>query len=171
MWEDAQREVLRHGIHYVHWKILWYVSVANRYSNTVQGLVKFLAQTKGSISQSLQVLERRGLIERHRDETDRRVVRLSITEDGAAILTEMENASRVRAAAGLLDAHRASAAVDALTELLRNFQMLNCAATFGVCSTCTMFETEGDALRCAATGDLLSASDSVQLCRHHTFAR
>src|SRR5436305_9438981 len=60
----------------VHVQALVYLSKANRYSNTPQALADYLGLTKGTVSQTLLLLDRRGLIERFEDDIDRRVVRL-----------------------------------------------------------------------------------------------
>ena len=60
----------------VHVHALVYLTRANRYSNTPQAMAEYLGLTKGTMSQSLLLLDRRGLIERYQDDLDRRVVRL-----------------------------------------------------------------------------------------------
>lgn len=52
------------GLLPVQWAILGYVRDANRYSNTPQALAEYLALTKGTVSQSLKLLEARGWINR-----------------------------------------------------------------------------------------------------------
>ena len=66
----------------VHLQALIYLTKANRYSNTPQALADYLGLTKGTVSQTLLVLDRRGLIERYQDDVDRRVVRLRLSAAG-----------------------------------------------------------------------------------------
>src|SRR3954466_15267052 len=66
----------------VHVQALVYLSRANRYSNTPQALAEYLGLTKGPVSQTLLLLDRRGLIERFEDDVDRRVVRLRLSSPG-----------------------------------------------------------------------------------------
>ena len=56
----------------VHIEALSYINRANRYSNTPQALAEYLRSTKGTVSQSLLLLYRRGLITRETDAKDRR---------------------------------------------------------------------------------------------------
>src|ERR1700758_2632729 len=70
------------GLQPVHVQALIYLSRANRYSNTPQALAEYLGLTKGTVSQTLLVLDRRGLIERYQDDVDRRVVRLRLSAAG-----------------------------------------------------------------------------------------
>src|SRR5207247_9188259 len=67
----------------VHLQALLYLSKANRYSNTPQALADYLGLTKGTVSQTLLLLDRRGLVERFEDDIDRRVVRLRLSSAGA----------------------------------------------------------------------------------------
>src|SRR3982751_1145499 len=70
----------------VHLQALVYLSKANRYSNTPQALADYLGLTKGTVSQTLLLLDRRGLIERFEDDIDRRVVRLRLSSAGQRLL-------------------------------------------------------------------------------------
>ena len=54
----------------VHIEALSYLDRANRYSNTPQALAEYLHSTKGTVSQSLLLLYRRGLITRKADRKD-----------------------------------------------------------------------------------------------------
>ena len=70
----------------VHVHALVYLTRANRYSNTPQAMAEYLGLTKGTMSQSLLLLDRRGLIERYQDDLDRRVVRLRLSTSGEQFL-------------------------------------------------------------------------------------
>ncbi|MFY8063120.1 MAG: MarR family winged helix-turn-helix transcriptional regulator, partial [Usitatibacteraceae bacterium] len=74
----------------VHVEALVYLANANRYSNTPQVLSEYLGLTKGTISQSLLLLDRRGLIERYQDDIDRRVVRLRLSATGEQFLYDTQ---------------------------------------------------------------------------------
>ena len=87
----------------VHLHALVYLSKANRYSNTPQALAAYLGLTKGTVSQTLLILDRRGLIERYQDDVDRRVVRLRLSTAGEQLLYEA--AALVVGGGGLVLAH------------------------------------------------------------------
>ena len=53
-------------------------------------LARELAITTGATTRMIDVLERRGLLERDRGAADRRVVRLAVTEAGRAIVAELQ---------------------------------------------------------------------------------
>src|SRR5687768_12799752 len=66
----------------VHLEILVYLVQCNHYSDTTQALSDYLGQTKGSISQSLSLVEEQGFIRRQQDEKDKRVFHLLVTPKG-----------------------------------------------------------------------------------------
>ena len=69
----AQREALR------------YLARANRFSNTPGALTRYLGATKGTISQTVMALERKGLIAKAARDA-RKSVRLTLTDKGRETL-------------------------------------------------------------------------------------
>src|SRR5918911_664635 len=78
------------SLHPVHWRASISLSRATRYSNTPQALADYLGLPKGTVSQTLLLLDRRGLIERFEDDIDRRVVRLRLSSAGEQLLAESQ---------------------------------------------------------------------------------
>lgn len=151
----------------VHLQALLYLRAANRYSNTPQALAEYLSSTKGTVSQSLLVLYRRGLLERYADARDGRVVRLRLSARGEALLAQdgLEGAWE-RAAAGLAEPDLA-AARRVLQSVLLSLQRAAGGRSFGVCRTCVQFTREAEDYRCGLTGEPLSEEDSRRICREH----
>ena len=77
------------GLQLVHVEIMQYLSVSNRYSDTTQAISEYLGQTKGSISQSLGLLEDQGFVKRTQDKIDKRIFHLSLTAKGSAVAHRM----------------------------------------------------------------------------------
>lgn len=155
-----------HGLQPVHLRILLYLTAANRYSNTPQAVADYLGLTRGTVSQSLILLEAKGLIGRGADARDRRVVRLALTPMGQALVepAQREGAERWRAAAGVLP----EGLLDGLTEMLQRLQLLEGRRSFGVCRTCRHHLIEGSGRwRCGLTGEPLSGGDRECICREH----
>jgi DNA-binding MarR family transcriptional regulator len=155
-----------HGLLPVQLAALRYLSQCNRYSNTVLGLSEFLGQTKGTVSQSVKVLERRGLVRKEGDPSDRRVVHLEVTPAGHSVLGQLAEGPLAAAIQQLGEA-RHRELVEALTEVLRAAQQANDGKSFGVCRTCRYNEPLERGARCALTGESLSGSDVEAICREH----
>ena len=102
----------------VHLQALIYLSKANRYSNTPQALADYLGLTKGTVSQTLLLLDRRGLIERFEDDIDRRVVRLRLSSAGEQLLAEAQPALAWQNATRNISPNRIRNATSALREAL-----------------------------------------------------
>ena len=80
---------------------------------TAGDLAKAAELSPASVSTMLDTLERDGIVERHRSATDRRVVVVTLTESGRALLEAKRIAWRKRGAealAGVSDEHLAAAA-------------------------------------------------------------
>jgi len=159
---------LAEGLQPIHLRALAYLGRANRYSNTPGALAEWLGQTRGTVSQSLLLLEARGLVERTPDAGDGRVMRLALAKRGRSLLARLErDADWADAVAGLPVAD-ASRAAGTLRALLAGLQRRRGHRTFGACVTCRHLRHEpGGKLRCGLTGDALLARDTQKLCREH----
>jgi MarR family transcriptional repressor of emrRAB len=149
----------------VHIHALLYLYKANRYSNTPQALANYLGITKGTASQSLMLLDRRGLIERYEDDVDRRVVRLRLSNAGEQFLDEAQPAQQWQQATRNISPNRVRNAVSALREALMTLQEDNEGTQFGTCPGCEHFERlSARASRCGLMGDRLSGPDTRRIC-------
>jgi DNA-binding MarR family transcriptional regulator len=165
--QNEQRQAaVAGGLLPVQWSILSYLRDANRYSNTPQALAEYLALTKGTVSQSVKLLETRGFLAREADAHDRRVVRLRLTEAGAAQLDSRAD-EEWRAAIAQLPARERAAVEKTLATLLRGWQQSRAGRTFGVCRSCRHFCPGAEQHRCGLTGEALSDADSAKICREH----
>jgi len=130
---------LEHGTGLVpaQWQVLRYLARANRYSRTPSAITKFLAATKGTVSQTLQALERKKLVRRHIDPSDRRIVRLELNAAADRALAEDPLLRLASVAADL-----PPSLGDGLTELLRQMQKDRSHRSFGACATCRFFRRD-----------------------------
>jgi DNA-binding MarR family transcriptional regulator len=150
----------------VHVQALIYLSRANRYSNTPQALAEYLGLTKGTVSQTLLLLDRRGLIERFEDEIDRRVVRLRLSSAGEQFLADSQPALPWQNATRNISPNRIRNATSALREALATLQEDNEGTVFGVCSSCSWCQKLSQRIyRCGRMGDRLSGPETRKLCR------
>ncbi|MGR9045439.1 MAG: MarR family winged helix-turn-helix transcriptional regulator, partial [Gammaproteobacteria bacterium] len=74
------------GLQPVHGQILDYLAKCNKLSDTPAAVTEYFGLTKGTVSQSLQVLERKGYIEKNPNVQDRRILHLSLSENGERLL-------------------------------------------------------------------------------------
>lgn len=156
-----------HGLQPVHLQVLDYLARCNRYSDTPAALARFLGATKGTTSQSLLVLQNKGLIKKTADRNDRRVVHLQLSAKGRRLTNELfPPAGWVEAIEALSDS---TIVIEAkLAELLRNLQAQNNQHTFGQCHTCRHLQVENtNQFRCGLTGDPLSEAETLKICHEH----
>jgi DNA-binding MarR family transcriptional regulator len=164
---EARAAGAQAGLQPIHWQTLRYLDACNRYSDTPLAVAEFLGQTKGTVSQSLNLLVGKGLLEKQPDAADRRVVHLKPTAAVRELLAQAGLERKIgQVAAGLDDATRAG--LDAgLTQLLRSLQLAHGRRSFGVCTTCRFNERMQGGHRCGLTGEPLSADDIIRICREH----
>ncbi|AGA31867.1 trancriptional regulatory protein, MarR family [Thioalkalivibrio nitratireducens DSM 14787] len=152
----------------VHLQALLYLERCNRYSNTPAALGAYLGQTKGTVSQSLKLLEREGYLTKRDDPDDRRVVRLALTARGRGLLAETAAARAWSRAEATLAEHERKAMTEGLERLLQGLQRAHGGRTFGICRSCRHFQTVSEGgHRCGLTGEALSDSDSRLICHEH----
>ena len=150
----------------VHLQALMYLARANRYSNTPQALAEYLGLTKGTVSQTLLLLDRRGLIERFEDDVDRRVVRLRLSSAGERFLTESQPALPWQNATRNISPNRIRNATSALREALSTLQEDNEGRVFGDCGNCAWCQKLSQRIyRCGRMGDRLSGPETRKICR------
>lgn len=145
-----------HGLQPVHLEMLRYLAKANRLSDTPTAVAEFLGATPGTISQSLQVLERGGFVARRPDPEDRRRVHLAPTESGHALITasswpELDNLG--------------SDLGPPLATVLLNLQRDRGGRPFGTCRLCRFHRHHDGRSRCELTGFELAPFEWAQLCR------
>ena len=165
---DTRRSMVEKGLQPVQLEALHYLSQCNRYSNTPAAVADFLGLTKGTVSQTLGLLENVGMIEKLPDSKDRRVVHLQVTPRGKKLVAETLPPKSLQTALEQMPESEQDSILMALDKLLRAMQMTNGLRTFGVCQTCRHHRIEaGDQHRCGLTGEALQGEAITQICREH----
>ncbi|MCC7016999.1 MAG: MarR family transcriptional regulator [Rhodospirillales bacterium] len=163
----------RRGLNPAQEDALNYLAVANRYSRNPSALADFLGSTRGTVSQTLIALERKGLIARRADPRDGRAIALELTREGRILVDSGEETPVATAVRGLSGANQAVLA-GLLAEVLAEAQRQHGFRTFGICGSCIHFQRDGSGKvaggphRCGLTQEPLSDSDSILICREHT---
>lgn len=157
------------GLQPVHVQVLEYLALCNRFSNTPLSLSRYLGISKGTVSQSVIVLENKGLISKSQDSTDRRVVHLSLTESGKAIVKNAFASEYWSNTCERLPAQQRERLAEDLSQLLLELTRQHSAQSFGVCRTCKHFSYENSNYSCELLQIPLAASETAKLCHEHTF--
>lgn len=166
---SAEHEV---GLNPAQWEALRYLARCNRFSNAPSALAEYLAATKGTISQTVNALQRKGLVEKAKRPNERRSVALSLTEAGWKILDE-DPWIRLAQHEASLDKQTRDHMRIGLRVLLRTILSHNHIGTFGLCVTCRHFrsgetgEGGGADYRCQLLDCDLSQDDAQRICVHH----
>jgi DNA-binding MarR family transcriptional regulator len=165
---DVRRTGLGSGLQPVQLEALHYLSRCNKYSNTPVTVAEFLGLTKGTVSQTLGVLEANRLIEKQPDAKDRRVVHLVLTELGRQVVEESIPPQVLRSAIEGLPEEEGKQVAAILDHILRRLQQANDLKTFGACKHCRHHLLQEDgSRRCGLTTEALSDLDAEKICREH----
>lgn len=159
--EELREVATKHGLALAQLEVLRYLALANRFSDTVTGLADYLGATKGTLSQTVSALERKGLIVRFPDADDRRVHHCRITAAGESVVRASQGVG------GLERFGHDDDLADRLEALLRERLRARGGRPFGVCSTCAHHRRTEEGRHCALLGVALSEDDATRICAEH----
>ena len=160
------------GLNPAQWEALRYLDRANGFSNSPGALTQYLSATKGTISQTVMALERKGFISKAAREGEKRSITLLLTPKGKAVLAkdpwkqltdgidDLGGKTRRRLAKGL-------------KELLAGELKRGQLKSFGLCASCRFFREKGRSAEtsgphhCMLLNVALSAADSQRICVEH----
>jgi DNA-binding MarR family transcriptional regulator len=163
----AQSEDARSVLTAAQWTCLRFFARANGSTRTPSAFASFQATTRGTASQIIKSLERRGLVTRTLSERDRRSVCFDLTLEGRAMLEH----DPLRDLVGLIDGLGNAESTRFLMTLSRLASALAAqrhVPSFGTCRDCSHFGTSGDAAYCACMAAELAADDTQKLCASYT---
>jgi DNA-binding MarR family transcriptional regulator len=136
----------KHGLTPAQMQMLVYLTYANEFSRTPAALADFSGTTRGTVSQTLKILQRKGLVDRSSDPYDGRSLRINLTPAGRRVIKgpggfdqfvvglerRMSRSDRRAFEEGI------RAVVGALVDRGEH-------ASFGSCTTCAHFKPNGAA--------------------------
>lgn len=165
---DSRQAGAEHGIQPIQLEVLHYLSICNRYSDTPMAVTEYLGQTKGTVSQTLKLLESKGLLSKIPDQQDRRVAHLKISPEGKALLQQTIPSPMFIKACESLSDEKQSEIVSTLKELLLTLLQENRMKTFGVCGTCRYnTKAKNGEFFCDLVKQPLTNNDVTLICREH----
>ncbi len=163
MQQAVREDAARHGLLPIQFQILGYLAQANRYSDIPIAVAEYFGITRGTVSQTLAVLEGKGLLRKEADPRHGNRVHLKLTKKGEALLEETWTQRLDKAMPGDLNARETLE--QGLNTLLTTLQRLNDNQAFGVCHQCAHFLEEDGGWRCGLTGEPLDDRQRIRICR------
>ncbi len=146
------------------WVALSYLAKANRFSRAPSQVAEFMAATRGTVSQTLKALARKGLISEVRSAVDKRWISYSVTEDGIAVLNRK---TVIDEAASGLDDRTVSRLADGLEALVRQALTSRGKRAFGICVSCRHHKKQESGGYCMLLDEQLTQSDGTRICHEH----
>jgi len=143
---------------------LAYLARANDVSRAPSNVADYLCTTRGTASQTLKSLERKGLIKRNRSVRDKRSISYDVTKRGRLAL---DGTGSFDAALAALPDAEAEAFTETLQAIGRRMLEHRGFKTFGVCHTCRHHRQGPDGAACALLDLTLSGPATEQLCHEH----
>ena len=166
---NESRSLLQdYGLQPVQFEALRYLTICNRYSNSPMAVTEYLGLTKGSVSQSLKVLESKGLIAKSIDSKDKRVTHLVATDRGQTLVKNILPSPAIVSASKLLKQEKMSEINRTLATLLKAVQHANRFKSFGQCANCRHnIKVSNKEFLCGLTQETLSEPETNLICREH----
>jgi DNA-binding MarR family transcriptional regulator len=164
---EERKKCTELGLQPVHLQVLDYLSRCNRYSDTPAALTNYLGMTRGTVSQTVLLLEKKGYIKKTTDSADRRVVHLSLLLEGEAILKQARQSALFKQASLIFKENGFVNHEMIFVKALMALQKANNSQSFGLCKSCQHFTRLADGFQCGLTKELLSHSDSEKICQEH----
>jgi DNA-binding MarR family transcriptional regulator len=155
-----------HGLNAAQWEALRFLSRANRFSNSPGALTRYLGATKGTTSQTVLSLIKKGVITKSLRNDDGRSVVLVLTEAGEKILSDDPLAGLEKAISKLGD-KTSKRFSKGLSELLQIEVKGQGEPSFGNCAACLHAKKDQDETWCTALSVKVSNDDAQKFCLYH----
>lgn len=160
------------GLKPTQWEALRYLARANRFSRSNSAVTVYLGMTKGTVSQTVSALEKKGLVEKATGDADRRQVQIEVTAKGQKLLNR-DPLEALASSLSRLPASQRQELKDDLGDFLRATLRQRDGRPFGACKTCRYFQKNasgGAPHKCGLLEEPLSATDSEMICVEHEAA-
>lgn len=165
---EERRRCTELGLQPVHLQVMDYLSRCNRYSDTPAALANYLGMTRGTVSQTILLLEKKGYLKKTADENDKRMVHLSLLAEGDTLMNKASPADLYSQASAIFNENinQENVFINALNAL----QKANKSQSFGLCKTCKYFTETSVGFVCDLTKEQLSQGDSEKICQEHSLS-
>lgn len=165
---EEHRRCTELKVQMVHFQVLDYLSNCNKYSDTPAAIANYLGMTRGTVSQSLIILEKRKLIEKNQDNSDKRVFHIKLLPKGLNILKKAKPTNLYKKAVTTFEKNSLiTDGEEVFLDALNALQKANNSFSFGECKTCKNFTRKSTGFFCELTQENLSKRDSEKICQEH----
>lgn len=138
-----------------------YLSRANRFSRSPSHVAEFLGTTRGTTSQSLKALMRKGFVREERSDMDKRSISYELTDTGRDAVGAN---SLLLGALEEMPEDDLARIVASLRRLLNTAVRRNGSKPFGICRTCRHFSPRGSGGYCMLLHVPLEEAETRQIC-------
>jgi DNA-binding MarR family transcriptional regulator len=130
------------GLHPAQWDVLRYLARANSFSNSPRAMARYFGATKGTVSQTVSTLIKKGHLIKATRSNDTRSISLALTPQGRAVLQRdpLERLEKSISALGEKTKKRFSKGV---AELLIAETLAQDEPSFGTCLSCRFYRERG----------------------------
>lgn len=143
---------------------LEYLSDANQFSRSPSHVAEYLGTTRGTMSQTLKALVRKGYAAEHRQKSDQRSISYELSKAGASVLTE---ANPIADAIGNLPSSVQVSLKDGLLQSLMLALAANGGHSFGKCMTCAYHKKGQENGFCSLLEVSLERGEEEKICIEH----
>lgn len=165
---EIRKFSMEYQLYPIHLEALTYLSQCNAFSNTAIGVQSFLCLTKGTASQSLNLLVKKRFLIKVPDQHDQRLQHLHLTISGQYVIAKMQQMPFQRTLNQLSQSLESAAFVPKLKTVLQAVQTQNRQTGFGICHTCRFHQPVDNAhFYCQLAQKTLQQSQARLLCKEH----
>ncbi|WP_120633298.1 MarR family winged helix-turn-helix transcriptional regulator [Ruegeria sp. EL01] len=143
---------------------LEYLVQANMYSRAPSQVAEYFGTTRGTMSQTLKVLSRKGYIAEETSKSDKRSISYTPTEAGREVVTASNPI------AGALESLKPDEQIELESALRRGLQLAlkaNGGQSFGLCKTCDHYDPQEVNGFCKLLSVSLSEGENNKICVEH----
>lgn len=157
----------KYGLQPVQLEVLHYLTTCNRFSDTTMAVAEYLGQTKGTVSQTIKVLENKELIIKVADSKDKRISHLHVTDHGQTLIDENLPTHFFNNACNSLSNQQQTEIAASLQQLLVTIVGTSDIKSFGVCRSCVYNDNKRDGYYCKLLKVPLTDDDVTRVCKEH----
>jgi len=146
---------------------LEYLARANRFSRAPSHVADYLGTTRGTMSQTLKALVRKGYVSERRSESDKRSISYNLSDAGRSLAARRGDLIDV---INVLPDAEMRHLGDSLSAILERHLSQNNGRAFGLCNACAYHRVTKNGANCALLSLALAPEESNQICHEQVAA-